>query len=332
MTMILRKYRSERVRRRGMALVIAISLLALFSTLGMLYVRRMNLEIARADMLLAEARARQAATAGFQAALAELERALENRQSHQVVGKPKRYDFPVYSGALADGTPTREASDRRRAYADVIIADENAKVNLNHAPASVLQMILGVDGATARAIAASLPRDGAAFSESDEEAHRQWLLEPGDLVARGLITPEQFDAVNREHVTTYTVPDHDNPVGFININTAPAEVMAAVLDMSVKDAGKVITRRPFRTLAALAAAAGKDPATFNIRPDPNNPSSLPAPLAFESRCFQIVSEAVCANVAGKQEYDKVHARVDAIVYFPPDGGYEIVKWNARRGA
>ena len=331
MIIILRTYRNESAGRRGMALVIAISLLALFSTLGMLYVRRMNLEVAHADILLAEARARQAATAGVQAALAELERALDKQQHiHQLFSKPKRYDFPVYSGALADGTPTREASDRRRAYANVPIA-ENAKVNLNHAPASVLQMILGVDGATARAIAASLPR-GAGFAESDEEAHRQWLLDPGDLVARGLLTPEQYEDINPAHVTTCSVPDHSNPVGFININTAPAEVMAAVLDVSVEDARKVITRRPFRTLAALAAAAGKDPATFNIRPDPREPAALPAPLAIESHCFQIVSEAVCATVAGKQEHDKVHARVEAIVYFPPEGGHEIVRWNARRGA
>lgn len=330
MITILRTY--QNTHRRGMALVIAISMLALFATLGMMYVRRMNLEVAHADMILAEARARQAAAAGVHAAVAELERAMETRQVHQLLAKPKQYDFPVYSGARADGTPTRAPSARRRAYAKVSIADENAKVNLNHAPASVLQILLGVDGATARAIAGSLPRNGAPILASENETPRQWLLEPADLLARGLLTREQFDAVNPAHLTTYTVADHAQPAAFLNINAAPPEVMAAVMDTSVEDARKAITRRPFRTLAALAAAAGKDPATFNIRPDPADPTALPAPLAFESRCFQVVSEAVCAMVAGKEEYDRTHARVEAIVYFPPDGGYQIVKWNAQRGA
>ena len=63
--------------RRGAALIMALTMLALFTVLGTLYVSNMSTELSRADRALREARARQTAQAGIEAAVGELERAPE---------------------------------------------------------------------------------------------------------------------------------------------------------------------------------------------------------------------------------------------------------------
>lgn len=313
--------------RRGVALILAISLLALFTVLGTLYIRHMNIELDRAGLLLDQVRARNLAGAGVHAAIADLQRALPPRQLVQMLDKPRTYTFATYKGVHEAQGLTLASMENRKAVATVTISDESGKINLNHAPASVLQAILGVDGATARAITSSLPRTGG---KPEGGAPPQWLLSTDDLVTRGLLTPDQFARVNPAWVTTYTVTDHADPAGFLNVNAAPADVMAAILDLPLEAAQKVMQRRPFNSLQGLGVAAEKDPATFNFKPDPSDPAALPAALSFESRCFRIVSEAVFATVQEKQEHTRATAKVDAIVVFTPDGGYEIVRWNTQR--
>jgi len=321
----------RRRRNKGAALIMAIALLALFTTLGTLYVRRMNLDLQRVDFEMRTARARIVAEGGVYAALGDLQRALQGKQLVQILDKPISYAFPTYAGIRGPEGLELAVQDNRRAVAEVLITDENGKVNLNHAPASVLQRVLGVDGNTARKITSSLPRDAAPAPPGQGETREEhWLIGVDELLSRGLLTAEQYAAIDPSLVTTFTVIDHASPAGFLNINSAPPPVLAAILDLPVEVAAQVAEKRPFKTLEALSAAAGKAPETFAIKPDPYNPAALPAPLAFESRCFRIVSKAACSSTAGEREYNKAYGQVVAVAVFNADGGYEIIHWDSRR--
>lgn len=323
----------QRRRAGGAALIMAIAMLALFTTLGTLYVRRMNLDLQRVDFEVRMARARIVAEGGVYAALGDIQRALQSKQLVQILDKPISYAFPIYAGIRGPEGLELATQENRRAVAEVVITDENGKVNLNHAPASVLQRVLGVDGNTARKITSTLPRSASPSSPNQNQSgthEEHWLLGVDELLTRELLTAEQYAAVDLSLVTTFSVIDHANPAGFLNINSAPPPVLAAILDLPVEVAAQVAEKRPFKSLEALSVAAGKAPETFAIKPDPYNPAALPTPLAFESRCFRIVSKATCASTAGDREYNKAYGQVVAVVIFNADGSYEIVHWDSRR--
>ena len=128
-------------------------------------------------------------------------------------------------------------------------------------------------------------------------------------------------------LTTWTVADHAAPAGYLNVNAAPVEVLAAILDMPLETAQQVAEKRPFATFTALVQAAGKDPATFNIKPDAAEAAAWPAALTGESHCFRIVSDGTAASTAKDREYDRAGARVEAVVLFR-GVDYEVVFWNA----
>lgn len=319
----------RRARKRGAALIIAVTLLAIFVTLGMFYVRNMSLELEKTLFVINQARAREAATGGVYAAIGDLQRAAAENQIPQVIATTRTYPFPVYGAQRTTAGLELAPVENRRVEASVVIADESGKINLNHAPASVLQRVLNVDGVTARNITSSLPRaDGEPVPT--QAANSGWLLDAADLVSRGLLTPEQFAALDKDLITTWTVADHAAPQGFLNINAASPEVLAAILDVPLETAQQVAAVGPFDSLEALAQAAGKESATFNIKPDPGNPAAWPAPLTSDSRCFRIVSEAASVSVAGQAEYDKAASRVEAVVVLGDNGEYEILYWNAGR--
>ncbi len=311
---------------RGAALLFAVVMLALLSTLGTMYVRHMYIEMERTDFSVRQSRARQLSVAGINAALGDLVQALQAGQEMQIVAQPRTYTFPTYKKGPTSAGLGLTHMDTRRAEATVTVTDESGKVNLNHAPASVLQAVLGVDGATARRITSSLPRNDAHKNNADE-AQKQWLLSIDDLLTRGLLSKAQFDALDRSLITTYSVTDHDDPSHYLNINTAPVEVMAAILDIPIEAAKQVVVRRPFKTFAALVAVSGKDPMTFNIKPDAATPEKLPAPLALQSRCFHLTSTAEYAYLSGETAYNTTTAHVDTLVSIPEYGQPEILRWR-----
>ncbi|HPO12093.1 MAG TPA: type II secretion system protein GspK [Candidatus Hydrogenedentes bacterium] len=316
--------------KRGAALLIAISMLGLFTVLGMVYVRHMNIEIDQANMTVNETRTQNAAVAGIEAALGDLQRALLEKQLTQAMTKPLTYPLNTYKAIRGPEGLALDTQENRTLVATVSITDESGKINLNHAPASVLQAILNVDGTTARNITGSLPRGGARPEGLPEQ---QWFVSIEDLRSRNLLTPEQFAAVNPAFITTFTVADHAAPAGFLNINAAPVEVLAAIVDLPVETVRTFENRRPFSSLATLGTAAGKDPATFNYKPDPNDPAALPAALAFESRCFRLSCEAVFCAIEGKNERPLAKAHAEAVALFTPDcNGYQLVYWNTQQGA
>ncbi len=309
--------------RRGAALIMALTMLALFTVLGTLYVSNMSTELSRADLALREARARQTAQAGIEAAVGELERALQSGQILPVLDRPITIELPTYKGTFDGKGIAIEPMANRVASVEFTITDESAKANPNFLPASALQRILGVEGDTARKIASSLPREGA-----DTGA---WIHELDDLLQRGLLTPEQFTALDTTILTTSTVPDPAFPQESLNVNTVRPLVLAAILDVPLEQAAAIAEKRPFNGLDAISAAAGKDPSTFNVKPDPANPLGMPAPLALKSRCFRILSRATLASVEGGQEWDRATGEIEAVVLFDDEGRHQFVRWIARRG-
>ena len=315
---------------QGSALIFAIGLLFVFSLFGAAYVRFGYLELDRSNADLGLLRAEQAAAGGVQAALGHLRAAEEAGQVKMFLGIENLYSFPVYKKTLGaeagenTGFPEgagMSAVDNRSAQAKVVVTDESAKVNLNHAPASVLQAILGVDGPTARAITAGLPR-------AEAPGPGGWLLDLNDLVTRGLLTPEQLAHINPALVTTMSVADHAAPHSYLNVNGAPPQVLAAVLNIPQVEAEALAQRGPFDSLTALAEAAGKGADTFNLPAGPDGNTAL----AFGPASFRITSSGTYAQLtAAGGEQSVVTSQVEAVVHRIEAGAYEIVYWRTARG-
>ena len=315
---------------RGAALIMALSLLGLFVALGTLYIRHMTLEIDRNNIQQRQLRARMAAESGFHAALADLTQALREGQAHQRMGKTYTYEFPVYEEIVSLDTGYQgQIEGNRRAIAEVTVLDESGKVNINHAPASVLQSLLDIDGETARAIVSGLPgRPGA-----DENG--AWYLRLDDLVTRGYLSREDFNSIDTSLLTTFTVINHEQPVEYLNINAAPVEVLAAVFALSLEEAEALAMKRPIGGANALYTAIDKDPSTFNYRPDVSVETvGLPDALTLVSRCFRIVVEgryALLDPAGSEKEYQVSYGQIEAIVLFDKhDDDYVVLYWNTHR--
>lgn len=338
----------ERKREGGAALFIAIALLGVFTLLGIYYVNYMLIETDAQRHEIKQIRARLAAEAGIQAALADL------RHIHGLYGdagldgdaglldRTLRYDVPVYERIQGAPAPGFDQSDVRKAHVSVTLTDESSRINLNHAPPSVLQLALGVDGATARAIVGSLPRSrteqaaeegapAAASSEADAETPgAAWLIDPKDLVSRGFLTPEAFAEIDPAWITTESVLDHDRPWGHLNINRAPARVLAAALDIPEETAETLIEARPFSRIEAVAEAAGKPVATFNYRTHPWFPDGTPPAFTLETRALRVTSTGVLAETRGVSTRETRYT-IEAVVHLDEDGRWTPVSWRGARG-
>ncbi len=317
--------KSNRRKQRGAALIFALTLLALFAVLGTSYVVSMSLELDSADLQLREVRATQLAEAGIHAAIGELSQAVrEGRQAELLLQREQVFEFPAYQGIMTAQGYVLE-SQPRVSNARVVMTDESGKLNLNHAPASMLRMVLNVDGATARNITSSLPLP--TIFQPEPGPGRQWLAGVDELVSRGLLSAEQYAALDTSILTTMSVANHAKPERFLNVNTAPAEVLAALFDISVEQAKQAMVRRPFKSLAELEAAAGKAAGTFSIRPEPSDRESLPPELSLDSRCFRLQSTGTYA-VDGQAMARRATAHLEAVVVFEGDGSYTITHWTA----
>lgn len=313
------KTRHTHNAQRGAALIFALMMLSIFAVLGTAYLRYMSIAAESAGIVVNEARARQLAEAGIYAAIGDLARAREAEQLAQVMGT-KQLSLPTYEGTW-DGEAVRLLSrDDRSATAAYTVTDENAKININFAPPSVLQTALEVDGATAREI-------GAAIREEK-------LLHPADLLARGLVDQESYAAIDFDSLTTYTVLEGEPAVDYINLNSVSPKVLAAITDVPTEKAERadMLSLRPFDSLDAVEAAVEKDASTFNIRPDAATPDTMPEALALRSRCFHVRSEGAIARLGRDgAPYQRTLAEIDAVILFDSEGnGYKIVHWGAQR--
>ncbi len=310
--------------RQGAALILALTLMTIFSVLGTSFIVSMSLELDEARLVQRETRARHLAEAGIHAAIGELGVAVrESRQADLLAQHVRTYEFPAYRGVMTDAGYALERAPRI-SYAEVTLSDESGKLNLNHAPASMLRLMLNVDGATARNISSSLPLPS--FFAPGASDGRKWLSGPDELLSRGLLTPEQYAALDLSLLTTLTVPATAKPERFLNVNTVSAEVLAALLDIPVEQAQQATVRRPFNSLADLEAAAEKPANTFNIKPRFSAPDALPPELSLESRCFRITSKALY-GLQDQGVARRSSAWAEAVVVFDGEGGYEIVHWS-----
>ncbi len=312
----------------GAALIASLGVLLVFSLMGAAYVGYMVIEWDAAQAELSTMRARQTAEAGVQAAIATVERALR-----------ENLDVPAYVGDLESGLTvplytwdgaSLVAEDGLTGVARVRIADECRRINVNFVPTPVLSAILGIDLDAARAIRERLPRiPGDDAGSSDGSA--RWLATVDELETRGLVEPGVLDEARKEFLTVYSVTDPEHAAGFINVNTAEPEVLAAVLGLDLEQAAAVraaALETPFATAEQLAAAAGKEPSAFNVKPSPEAPGALPGELGFTTRCFRIVSEGV---IEEDGQTLRGGIRIEAVVFFDEAGRARVQYWNETRG-
>lgn len=299
----------------GIALLTALGMLVVFSILGAAYVGFMALEKQEVDLDLGRVRARTAAEAGLRQAIGEVGATLA---AGAVVSDRADVSVALYK-ATDDGGLSKD--DSRSVELAVTMSDESSRINVNYAPTRVLAAILGVDPNKARAIRMQLPKiDGDEAATVSVEGAR-WLASVDELHTRSLVTP---DKVKSDLLTAYTGETGTN-AGWLNVNTALPEALAAVLDVPVEKAAEIKKAGPFTSVEQLAAAAGKDPSTFNVRPQA--PGTLPQELSFSSRCYRIVSHAKYMQ----DGVAKAGSRVEAVVYYDPDGKPEIRSWEETPG-
>ncbi len=313
-------------RDSGVALLTAIGFLFIFSMLGMAYIGYAMTIFDGAQYDTRQIRVRNMAEGGVQAAIGALQKDLaEGRAS----GATTKYEF-VNDFYQLDRSAAEKmsASTDRRWVTNVAVTDESGKLNLNFAPTRVLQAVLGIDGDTARKIRSALPVQEPGAAPSADAASRHWLLSLDDLVSRGILSPAAYTALPKNLVTVHSVVDPANPVEFLNVNVAPPEVLAAVLDVTVEAANQAIQKRPFASPAALVAAVGKGADSFNMKPAPDAPGALPRELSLRSKCFRIESTAglMLKKIDGSEER-VAQSYAEAVVVLDDDGSAKITFWR-----
>jgi DNA uptake protein ComE-like DNA-binding protein len=318
-----RRTRAGLDRRAGVALLTALALLMLFSILGTAYIRYMTIENERTDYELRAVRAEQAASGGVYGAIGEVQAALAAGKSP---AGTYDFDIPVYGASRQAEKGYMTFEESRRCAARVTVSDESGKINLNHAPASLLQQVLGIDEAAAARIVESRPRaDGAEFDPGLIAGGMPvWLFSVDDMIARGLLDVDTARKTDWNQVTFYTVRDHAKAAGYLNVNAAPESVLRLVLGVDEKTAKTVAQARPFSDLAGVSAAAGKDPSGF----------ALPAEaLTFAPRCFRFESEGRYANLGPElQEYRVSRRCVRAVAMLDGKERPVLTWWRESMGS
>jgi len=318
----------SRHSERGVALLTALALLFLFSMLGAAFVRSISIDLERTQAELAEVRAISFAQGGFEAAVGVVASSLAAGETPPVLGVPVEIPYPVFESDKGSATGIRP-DDSAVGRATFTVTDESGKINLNHASPRVLQSVLGVPGRVAREIRASLPLPDAGGSP----ANRAWFTSINELKTRGLAPEALFNKINPGLVTVYSVADHGSAGEYLNVNAAPPQVLAAVLDIPPDAAEELASQKPFENLQQLCEAAGKDPALFNGVTGSEPGAGFGNEIGFQSRCFRIVSEGVVARVGGDGgEYRPVRRRIEAVVVFDRLAGPQITYWNEGAGA
>ena len=318
---------------RGAALLLALALLGLMTIMGTYYVRFMSLEVRTTQYDEAQTRARLAAESGIEAALAALTRAHDEGQTHFSTAQPHTYTLPVYRYVAGGSGRGFDVDENREAQAVVTVQDENSKINLNTAPAPVIAEVLGVEPETAEAIVASQPRQTGVHTASlrptnAEGEELQWLYTLDDLKARGLVTPEQFAAIDRSLVTTFSALPFTDTAEQVNINTSPPAVLAAAIGVPLEQGEKIAERRPFQSLPAFLGASGKLRAEdFALGATGDKRSAF----TTQSRVFRLVSEGhYIHHGLGNTALQEARAYVEAIVRFNDDGAAATLYWNTSR--
>jgi DNA uptake protein ComE-like DNA-binding protein len=312
----------------GAVLVFVLSLLVVFAIIGAAWSEAMLIRRFDTELDLGKVRARQAATAGIQAAIGDIENSLAQGGYLEVPSGEKVYEFPIYDYGTERPTPQAPPVQNPAAKSSVTVqlSDESGKININHAPPNVLMAILKIDGERARLIRSSLPRPDS--TDPADQSDRRWFGTVDDLVNRGFLSQQAYSQLDRNALTTFTVADPAAPSAYINLNSATRSAIEAALAVSPEVADKIIDARPLRNAEELIAVAAKDPSAFNFHPDPASGNPLPKEFSFTSRCFRIVSRAEVNEDRGDEVPKRLGAaQVEAVVIFPRDDAPRIMYWN-----
>jgi general secretion pathway protein K len=178
------------------------------------------------------------------------------------------------------------------------LQDEEARVNLNHAPAVLLAALPGLTADLATAIVA-------------QRQQQPWEL-PAALVTRGLVSPAVFFGTETAPGLVAYVTVWGS--GKININTAPLQVLTALPGMTPTVAKAILQRRhgpdqqpgtaddqPFRTSAELRQVSGMTPAIL---------TRLEAFVTVVPTVFRVVATGRIPSLQGPERMFQRLAMID----------------------
>lgn len=291
-----------------MALIAAIAFLMIFMLLGTAYVRYMTIEFDDARNYVYDLRARHLANGGVQAGIGEIQAALASES----------IPSPHYDVELAAFRQEKQGSGDYPQTIAVHIQDEAARVNLNYAPAPLLEA-LGLDANTIQALNDYRTSPGNPLLPSVDA-----------LRTNNLIDAQKFQALDKRLFTVYTAEDTRQPHSYINLNAAPPPVLAAVFGIDLEEARTLAGKRPFKSWADVLQKVGRDPTTFNVPVPRYAPRDMPRELALSSNCYRLAGLVDFSMPGGGGR--AVRAATEAVVLFHDDGTYTIRYWNERRGA
>ena len=299
----------------GFALIGAIGMLAVFVMLGTAYVKYMMIELDDTRRQVDDARARHLASGGIYAAIGEIEAAID---SGQVPDQDFTYTIKANAYRYEGGKSVPYEQEIK-----VDVSHESALIDVNHAPPEVLAA-LGMDQEAIEKLGRAIPTPSGLRSGS-----RRWLTHVDDLLTRGIVNRRQFEAIQTDQLTTYTVEDHRRPAGFLNINAAGADALAAMFGIDDSDEiRQLMAKRPFTSWPDAVTKSGREPSTFNVKSPRYAAREMPREVAFSpSRCFRLHSK-VSVSFTGMARRPSV-AAVEAVVLFKNDGSYSIRYWNER---
>jgi type II secretory pathway component PulK len=270
----------------------------------------MGLEQEKARFHVREARARNLAAGGLNAAIGEIQAALRRGQT-----PAPSYSFllPIY---LREDGQLVEVSQE----VEVRVHDESSRLNPNSLPDEALRA-LGLSAEEVRNLRERLPENGA------PGGGRRWLASVDELLARGIVSAETFRNLPVHLLTVHSTGHPANPQGTVNLNSAPAEALAIIFNVSTEEAQSLAVKRPFTSWEDVVRKVGREPATYNIRPGVAAPREMPAALALQSRSFRLEGSARVRPTGSRQL--GVRSTVSAVVTFGDGGDYEVLYWSKR---
>jgi type II secretory pathway component PulK len=258
----------------------------------------MSLEYEDAGTQLHQIRARNLASGGVYAAIGDLQAGLAEGRAPQ-----NEYDISLSTYRREQGGPGAYAQS-----VEVGVSDESGRVNLNAAPATLLQTM----GLSAEATA----------TLSSMRGENERLASVDALRVENVVDASEYAALDTELFTVFTDGD-------VNLNAGGPDVLAAVFGVSRDEAAAVAQKRPFRDWADALQKVGREPSTFNLDVAPFAPRQQPAGVSFASQTFRLRS-TVAMNMPGGN-HRPAYAGVEAVVAFDADGNYSIRYWREMRG-
>ncbi len=299
----------QRNSQRGAALIAALGMLMLFSVLGTAYVSFMSLEQQSSRMALQETRARHLAQGGIYAAVGELQAAI---QSGNVPAASYTFQIPLY---MPDGDQFAEVPQE----VTVQVIDESALINLNHIERELLEAV-GIPRSKARDIRNKLPRHEIPSMEK-----RYWLSSLDSLRTRDFLTAREFQNLDTDILTVFTVADADNAANFININSASSKVLGILFNMTEPEAEVLAAKRPFTSWSDVTTKVGRDPSTYRVHTNPLSNREMPTELALTSRCYRLISSSQMKN--NQTTRFGMSSEMETVVLLQDDGSYTFRFWD-----